>query len=76
MHIALVFLFQGEDRPAAVTELEGAVTDVLLPEAGDTLAHTDLEGHPFRAEVLGRHFDYRMDDGEDVEGSISVEISM
>ena len=76
MHIAILFQFYNEGRPAAVTEVEGMVTDVLLPEVGDTLNHTDIEGNPFRAQVLGRHFDYALGQGKDVDGSLTVVLSM
>lgn len=76
MHIAVVFHFHDERRPAAVTEVEGGVSDVLLPRVGDTLSHRDLEGNRFRAQVMKRHFDYNLEDGEDIGGSITVVLSM
>ncbi len=75
MHIAVVFHFNDESRPAAVTEVDGAI-DILLPRVGDTISHRDLEGRQFRAQVLGRHFDYDLEDGEDIGGKITVVLSM
>ena len=72
MHIAVVFQFDGNGTPSAVTEVEGQIADVLLPETGDTISHTDLYGKRFEGEVLKRHFDYSLDDGMDVGGSITV----
>ena len=76
MHIAIVFFFEHERHPAAVTEVEGAVTDILLPLVGDTVSHRDLEGNRFRAEVLERHFDYDLEEGEDVDGRVRVVLSL
>ncbi len=76
MRIAVVFHFHDEQSPAAVTEVEGAVTDILLPGVGDTLSHRDLDGRRFQAQVIGRHFDYSFDQGEDVDVSISIVLSM
>lgn len=76
MRISILFQFYDESRPAAVTEVEGAISDILLPEVGDTVCHRDLDGRRFRAHVLGRHFDYSIDEGEDVDGAISVLLSL
>ncbi len=76
MRIAVVFHFHDEQNPVAVTEVEGAVTDMVLPEVGDTLSHRDLDGRQFQAQVIGRHFEYSFDQGEDVDGSISIMLSM
>ena len=76
MHIAVLFHFHDAPRPSAVTEVEGSITDIVLPEVGDTIAHTDFEGRRFRGQVLGRHFDYSLQNGEDVAGSITVVLSL
>ncbi len=76
MHITILFQVVTEQHPSAVTEVEGAVTDVILPGVGDTVTHRDFSGQTFRAQVLGRHFDYRLSDGEDVSGSVSVVLSL
>ncbi len=76
MRIAVVFQFHTEREAAAVTEIEGDVSDVVLPQVGDTVTHRDLEGHSFRAQILGRHFHYELNDGENVQGSITIVLSM
>jgi hypothetical protein len=76
MRIAILFHFLDELEPAAVTEVEGAVTDVLLPLLGDTVCHRNAEGMRFRAHVIGRHFDYSLADGEGIDGSITVTLSL
>jgi len=73
---AIVFHFHDERRPAAVTEVEGEVTDMLLPGVGDTLSHADLDGSGFLAQVPGRHFEYDLEDGEDVSGRVSSILSL
>lgn len=76
MRIALLFYFLGDTEPAAVTEVAGDVTDMVLPYPGDTVSHRDVKGDRFRARVVGRHFDYSLMDGEDVDGSITVTLSL
>ncbi len=76
MHIALLFHFYDEAEPAAVTEVEGAVTDVLVPLLGDTVSHRGFDGLRFRAQVVGRHFDYSLADGAGIDGTITVTLSM
>lgn len=76
MHITILFQITTERHPSAITEVEGAVTDVILPEVGDTVTHRDFAGQTFRGQVLGRHFDYQLSDGEDVSGSVTVVLSL
>jgi hypothetical protein len=77
LRITLLFHFSDEPDPAAVTEVEGAVTDMMLPAPKDTICHTDRQGQRFRAIVIGRHFDYRFaNGGEDLHGSITVTLSL
>ncbi len=76
MRIAILFHFHDQGSPSAVTEIEGPVTDIVLPTVGDTITHTDFEGARFRAQVLGRHFDYSLSDGEDVDGAITVVLTI
>ena len=76
MRIAILFHMIDESEPAAVTEVAGDVTDAMLPSPGDTVSHRDVHGQRFRARVVGRHFDYSLNDGEDVDGLITVTLSL
>ena len=76
MRIAILFHFCNEAQPAAVTEVEGSITDAMIPFPGDTVSHCDLDGSRFRAQVVGRHFDYSLTCGEDVGGAITVVLAL
>ena len=76
MNIAIVFQFQGGGEPSAVTEVAGSITDVILPFPGDTVSHRDFEGRPFQGQVVRRRFDYSLSDGEEVDGRITVILSL
>ncbi len=81
MRIAILFHFFDELEPAAVTEVEGSITDVLMPLLGDTICHRNFEGMRFRAHVIGRHFDYSLAegmglDGAGTDGTITVTLSL
>ena len=54
----------------------GEVTDMLLPGVGDTLPHADLDGSRFLAQVPGRHFEYDLEDGEDISGHVTILLSL
>ena len=76
MHIAVVFQFEGDANPSAVTEVEGQITDMLLPTPGDTVSHINLEGKRFEGEVLRRHFDFSLEDGLDISGVVTVTLTL
>lgn len=76
MRIAILFHVSNEEMPAAVTEVEGEITDVMIPASGDTVSHRDLDGVKFRARVIGRHFDYSLSTGEDVTGTVTVVLTL
>ena len=76
MHIALLFHFYNEAEPAAVTEVKGEVTDMMVPLLGDTVSHRGFDGFRFRAQVVGRHFDYSLANGVGVDGTITVTLSL
>ena len=79
MRIAILFHFANESEPSAVTVAEGSITDILLPQMGDTVTHTDFDGSRFRGCVIGRHFDYSLaqsTDDEEIDGTITVTLSL
>ena len=76
MRISILFHFSDESQPAAITEVEGDVTDVLVPLMGDTVCHRNVEGERFRGQVIGRHFDYSLANGALTDGRITVTLSL
>ena len=46
MHIAVLFKFNHEEAPVAVTGVEGDFTDLILPFVGDVIRHRDTKGNP------------------------------
>ena len=76
MRISVLFHFSDESEPAAITEVEGDVTDVLVPLMGDTVCHRNAQGTRFRAHVIGRHFDYSLANGTLTDGRITVTLSL
>ncbi len=75
MRITVLFQFNHESEPAAVTGIEGEVTDIIMPDVGDLIAHSD-SGSPFRGKVTERRFKYTMPLGEDVDGSVEVTLCL
>ena len=76
MHIIVLFQFNHEDKPAAVTGIEGDVTDILLPIVGDLVRHNDSAGVPFEGKVTDRIFSYELPAGNAVDGAISVTLCL
>ncbi len=76
LRITVLFHFTDEADPAAVTAVDGDVTDLMLPGLNDTICHNDFSGRRFRAKVVGRHFDYRFAIGEEIDGAITVTLSL
>jgi hypothetical protein len=79
MRIAILFHFFNQSEPSAITVVEGAITDVLVPLLGDTVCHRDAQGARFRGAVVGRHFDYSLAndaEGGEIDGTITVTLSL
>lgn len=77
MRIVLLFQFNGEREPSAVTGVEGEVTDLLLPSVGDVIEHRDAAGLAFRGRITDRIFKYEMPNAEFVlGGAISITLCM
>jgi hypothetical protein len=75
MRIVVLFQFNHESVPAAVTGIEGDVADILLPAVGDLVRHTD-SGSPFQGRVTARMFEYDLPVGEDLDGKVSVTLCL
>ena len=76
LHIFVLFRFNHEPGPTAVTGVEGDVTDLLLPAVGDVVRHRDAEGSPFEGKVTSRMFEYDMGQGNAVTGAVAVTLWM
>ena len=76
MQIFVMFHFNGETSPVMVTVVEGAVSDILLPLAGDWVQHCDAEGAPFEGRVTERKFLYHLKHGTTVNGSVAVTLCL
>ena len=72
LHIFVLFQFNHEDSPAAVTGIEGDVADILLPCVGDIVQHSDSTGMPFEGKVTHRIFRYDLAAGSALSGAIAV----
>ena len=72
MHIFVLFNLNGEPGPAAVTGVEGQVTDLLLPFPGDVVHHRAADGRFFTGKVTHRMFSYELPDGQAIDGAVSV----
>lgn len=75
MRIYVEFHFNHEEKPAAVTGVEGEVTDIILPDVGDLIRHSD-SGHPFVGKVTERTFSYNLSEGVGINGSVTVTLSL
>lgn len=75
MRIVVLFQFNHEKVPAAVTGIEGEIADILLPCVGDTVQHSD-SGHPFEGQVTKRLFQYDLPVGEEIEGTVTVTLCL
>ena len=76
MHIFVLFHFNHEPGPLAVTGVEGDVADLLLPAVGDIVRHRDLEGKPFEGKVTDRIFEYDVKHGVAITGAIAVTLCL
>ena len=76
MRITLFFQFNDQDKPAAITGVDGAVTDLILPCVGDLVRHRDAKGIAFTGNVTQRVYSYDLVDGPNVDGSVEVVICM
>jgi hypothetical protein len=72
MRLLLLFRFNYEGAPSAVTGVEGDIADILLPGVGDVVQHKDVNGVPFEGKVTERIFKYELEHGMGVGGTISV----
>jgi hypothetical protein len=75
LRIVVRFLFNHEEVPFAVTGVEGEVSDVLLPSVGDLVQHSSDRAQ-FEGRVTGRSFRYALPDGHDVDGDVTVTLSL
>ncbi len=79
MRIVIRFQFTNEPEPSAITVAQGEITDLMLPATGDSISHTDFKGTRIRGSVVGRHFDYSLEQGasgEEIDGTITVTLSL
>ena len=76
MRITVNFQFSDQSNPAAVTGVIGAVTDLILPCVGDTVRHCDEDGVVFMGRVTDRLYSYDLADGVNVDGDVTVTLSM
>ncbi len=76
MHIFVLFKFNHEIGPVAVTGVEGDVTDMLLPCVGDLVKHRDSEDKPFEGKVTDRIFEYDINQGMAVSGAVVITLCM
>lgn len=75
MRIYVEFHFNNEEKPAAVTGVEGDIADILLPNVGDLVSHSD-SGKPFTGRVKDRLFSYDISEGIGISGSVTVTLSL
>ena len=76
MHIFVLFHFNHESEPIAVTGVEGDVTDILLPSVGDLVRHRDSKNNAFTGRVTERIFEYTIRRGMAVEGAVAVTLCL
>ncbi len=76
MRIFVLFKFNHEKAPAAVTGVEGDIVDILLPSVGDVVRHHDAQGSPFQGKVTDRIFEYDIKQGLAVDGTIAVTLCL
>lgn len=76
MRIFILFHFNNEPAPVAVTGIEGDVTSILLPSVGDLVRHSDVEGRPFEGKVTERQFVYDIPHGMAVDGVVAVTLCL
>ena len=76
MHIFVLFKFNHEAGPIAVTGVHGDIADVLLPIVGDLVQHKDVNGLPFEGRVTHRIFHHDVEHGVGVEGAVSVTLCL
>ena len=76
MHIYVLFRFNNEPGPIAVTGVEGDVTDMILPCVGDIVEHSDSFGEPFRGKVTDRVYRYELAAGRAINGAVSVTLCL
>ena len=74
VRITLQFVLNGNTTPAAVTGVDGQVTDLILPSPGDYVEHRDFDGEAILGRVTRRSFRYLLSDGDNVEGEVAVVI--
>ncbi len=76
MRISVHFQFNDEPKPAASTGVEGAITDLILPSKGDLVRHRNVKGVLVLGTVMQRVYVYDLDDGLDVDGTVTVTIML
>ena len=76
MRITVNFQFNDQIRPAAVTGVVGAVSDLILPCVGDVVRHCDDDGAVFLGKVTDRLYSYDITDGVNVDGDVTVTVSL
>lgn len=72
MRITLEFVLNGRNAPSAVTGVEGAVTDMIVPSPGDFVEHRDLEGNTILGRVTRRSYRYLLGKGDEIDGEVIV----
>lgn len=76
MRITVHFLFNDQDKPAATTGVCGAVSDFIVPGVGDMVRHCDDGGAVFLGRVSDRLYSYDITDGVNVDGDVTITLSM
>lgn len=76
LRIYVQFQMNDEPNACAVTGVEGDVTDFILPCVGDRVSHRDVAGKPCIGRVTERMFDYAVPNGIEVDGSVTVVLSL
>ena len=76
LRIFVLFKFNHENAPAAVTGVDGDIIDVLLPSVGDVVRHRDTQGSSFQGKVTNRICEYDLQQGLAVDGTIAVTLCL
>ena len=77
MLISISFQFHGDPAPAAITGVEGDVSDILLPAVGDLVKHVSKAGVPFTGRVTDRVFQYDLPNSQSAgDGSILITLHL
>ncbi len=76
MQIFLLFTFNGESQPTAVTAVTGDVTNLLLPAVGDSVEYVDSHGAPFKGRVTERQYLYSILQSDASDSSVAVTLCL